>query len=81
MKKIWTSEQMESHADREPIEILYWFKYNGKRHVYDDHDITLDGTQKHCGPCHLTVDRTKESTADAIIVSNGPLQNWQSVSD
>ena len=77
--KIWTTQKLESHAEREPIEILYWFEHNGKHTKYVDHDISLDGTKTHCGPCHLTVDRSKETSADAILISNGPLQSYQIV--
>jgi len=56
------------------------------RHV-KDRKISLDGSQgrqsnkpltdRHCGPCTITTDRSKEKTADAILIDNGPLHLWQ----
>ena len=31
IEKIWKTEKLESHENGEPIEILYWFKYNGAK--------------------------------------------------
>ena len=31
IEKIWKTEKMESHENAEPVEILYWFKYNGAK--------------------------------------------------
>ena len=55
-----------------------------------DRKISLDGSQgrqsnksltdRHCGPCTITTDRSKEKTADAILIDNGPLHLWQLVS-
>ena len=42
-----------------------------------DQDIKFGPNNSICGPCHITVDRSKEKTADAIMISNGPLLNWQ----
>jgi len=28
--KIWKTRKMESHADREPITLLYWLNFDGK---------------------------------------------------
>ena len=75
-----TAVVAEAVADREPVEILYWYKYNGGK-AYEDEKITLDGTNTHCGPCQMTIDRSKEHTADAILVSNGVFRNWQIVSN
>ena len=42
-----------------------------------EHDISFGPGNKYCGPCHVTVDRSKEKTANAILISNGPLLNFQ----
>ena len=31
IEKIWKTEKLESHENGEPIEVLYWFKYNGAK--------------------------------------------------
>ena len=31
IEKIWKTEKLKSHENGEPIEILYWFKYNGAK--------------------------------------------------
>jgi len=70
-KKIWTTEQMESHADAEPVEILWWFSHTG-------HNVRQNSkweNHEQCGTCILTTDRSKEQTVDAIVVPNGPLQS------
>ncbi|CAG5111975.1 Oidioi.mRNA.OKI2018_I69.chr2.g6240.t1.cds [Oikopleura dioica] len=70
-KKIWTTAQMESHADAEPVEILWWFAHTG-------HNVRQDSkweNHEQCGTCILTTDRSKEQTADAIVIPNGPLQS------
>ena len=77
LDKIWKTAHLESHAEEEPITILYWFKYNGVKKAYSDRDVKFGPKNSICGPCHITVDRSQEQTADAIMISNGPLLNWQ----
>ena len=71
MKKIWTTDQLESHEHAEPIKILYWFKFNGATTIVPDHHLTFGKDNRVCGPCYLTTDRAEEKTADAIVISNG----------
>ena len=71
LNKIWTTEKLESHADAEPIRILYWFKYNGAQTTIADHQVRFGQDNRVCGPCYITTDRSEETTADAIIISNG----------
>ena len=79
IKKIWQTQQMTPVGSDEPIEILYWYQKNGNR-VQHSHTVQFPNmTSNLCGPCIVTVDRSKEKTADAIIVSNGPLISWQKV--
>ena len=68
---------MSSHEHGEPIELLYWFSKNGFRRTKEDMNVSFGENNKICGKCHLTVDRSKEYTADAIIISNGPFFAWQ----
>ena len=68
---------MSSHENGEPIELLYWFSKNGIRRSKEDMNVSFGENNKICGKCHLTVDRSKEYTADAIIISNGPFFAWQ----
>ena len=42
-----------------------------------EHNISFGPKNEYCGPCHVTVDRSKEKSADAILISNGPLLNYQ----
>lgn len=79
LRKIWTSENAESHANGEPIELLWWYSRGGKAGTFEDVDIgsIVGDNNKYCGPCTLTANRKKEHSADAVIVSNGPLLAWQ----
>ena len=57
IEKIWSTMALEFHEFLEPVEILYWFKYNGQKTIISDKNTTLDGSKRFCGECILTVDR------------------------
>jgi hypothetical protein len=90
---------LDSHASKEPIEILAWYEEHGRDHSTkskvvkregavgqskqgrrnEDRKIRVaeTGPPSVCGDCRLTIDRSKEFTADAILFDNGPMHMWQ----
>ena len=76
LHKIWKTEKLKSHADLEEVRILHWYKFNGDRKPEYDRNIEYGINNSICGPCRVTVDRSEEKTADALIISNEPLLNW-----
>ena len=44
-----------------------------------EHDISFGANNSICGPCHVTIDRSREKAADAIMVKTGHLLKWQKV--
>ena len=42
-------------------------------------DLQFGNNNKICGPCHLTVDKSKIKSADAVIINNSELMLWQKV--
>lgn len=65
LSKIWKTNELDSHAHEESIEILYW---TDKAKLFDE-DIQYENKKGVCGPCRLTVDKSNEKSADAIIIS------------
>ena len=59
---------LESHEFLEPVEILYWFKYNGQKTIISNKNITVDGSKRFCGECILTVDRRWVSSQKIKII-------------
>ena len=76
---IWKTYKMESHAEKERVEILHWFDKAGARRELESKKIQFGGNDRTCGECFVTVDKAKEKTADAIVVTNGPLLSWLKV--
>ena len=56
-----------------------FYVQDGREFNILEHDVTFGVNNSICGPCHVTIDRLMETTADAIMVKTGHLLKWQKV--
>jgi len=71
MKRMWQTKHLESHENREEVNILWWLT-NGKTRESRNFDEFKD----KCGPCNLVSDHKYEKSVDAIIVQNTVLNKY-----